>query len=106
LVAAAAAGALIGCALGKIKDFERKTLTPQIAKTIASTLHSLNVTDDISAEKLIGSLEAILDVMFTILFGAASVVGGAVIGYVAGGVIGAVVGGTVALATYYYVGHN
>ena len=52
LVAAAAAGAIIGCSLGKIKEFERKIVTPFIAEHAANTLSFLGLTDDISAAKL------------------------------------------------------
>ncbi len=52
LVAAAAAGALIGCALGKIEEFERKIVTPFIAEQTANALSFLGLTDDIGAAKL------------------------------------------------------
>ncbi len=52
MVAAAAAGAIIGCALGKIKEFEKKIVTPFIAEHIANTSSFLGLTDDISAAKL------------------------------------------------------
>ena len=61
LLAAAGAGAAIGCALGKLQEYQLKIVNPYISKHVAATASRMGIND----WKFKNTLENIFKVVFT-----------------------------------------